>query len=51
MGISINDNLVDQLSSFIYSKEKVHLLPIKITKEILSETIINLENYIERKHK
>lgn len=50
MGIAIqNSERIDQVVEFIDSKEKVHLIPISITKEKLAETIIKLEEYNKTK--
>lgn len=48
MGIKIeNDELIEKVVEFIDSKEKVHLIPIKITKHRLKNAILSLEKYIE----
>lgn len=50
MGIELQEpTIVNQLVEFMDSKEKVHLIPIKITKEKLSETIEALEKYNKTK--
>lgn len=47
MKISLDDEeVIDQLVAFIDSKEKVHLLPIPITVDLLKQSIFELENYI-----
>ncbi|MGM0213724.1 iron-containing alcohol dehydrogenase family protein [Enterococcus sp. AZ109] len=47
MGIYPEDEaVIDQLVEFIDSKEKVHLIPLPITKEMLKTSIEKLENYI-----
>lgn len=47
MGIYPEDEaVIDQLVEFIDSKEKVHLIPLPITKEMLKTSIQELENYI-----
>ena len=43
-----DEAIIDRIATFIDSKEKVHLLPIPITKELLKESIYELENYIKR---
>lgn len=43
-----DEKILDDIVSFIDSKEKVHLIPISITSEILKETIFDLEKYIEK---
>lgn len=40
-----DEAVIDQLVEFIDSKEKVHLIPMTITKEKLKETIEKLEQY------
>ncbi|MGM0125986.1 hypothetical protein IGI37_003387 [Enterococcus sp. AZ194] len=50
MGIILEeDELMDALIGFIDTKEKVHLLPIKITKERLRSALIKLEEYMVEK--
>lgn len=44
-----DEAVIDQIVAFIDSKEKVHLLPIPITKELLKESMNELENYLEKK--
>lgn len=47
MGIYPEDEaVIDQLVEFIDSKEKVHLIPLTITKEKLKDTIERLEHYL-----
>lgn len=43
-----DEAVIDQIVAFIDSKEKVHLLPIPITKELLKESMNELENYLEK---
>lgn len=43
-----DEKVLDDIVSFIDSKEKVHLIPISITPEILKKTIFDLEKYIEK---
>lgn len=43
-----DEAIIDRIATFIDSKKKVHLLPIPITKELLKESIYELENYIKR---
>lgn len=40
--------VIDQLVAFVDSKEKVHLIPVSITKERLKKALLDLENYIEQ---
>lgn len=48
MGIYPKDEkIIDNIVSFINSKEKVHLIPISITPDLLKRTILNLEKYIK----
>ncbi|MEB5918941.1 iron-containing alcohol dehydrogenase family protein [Enterococcus innesii] len=48
MGIFPEDaQVIDQLVQFIDSKEKVHLIPVLITKECLKEAVLDLENYLK----
>lgn len=44
-----DENVIDDIVGFIDSKEKVHLIPISITPEILKKTIFELEKYIEKR--
>ena len=47
MGIYPDDpQVIDQLVAFVDSKEKVHLIPVTITKERLKQALLELENYI-----
>lgn len=41
-----DEAVIDQIVAFVDSKEKVHLLPIPITTDLLKESIIELENYL-----
>ena len=43
-----DEKVLDDIVSFIDSKEKVHLIPISITPGILKKTIFDLEKYIEK---
>lgn len=43
-----DEKVIDDIVSFINSKEKVHLIPISITPEILKKAIFNLEKYSEK---
>lgn len=43
-----DDAVIDNIVAFIDSKEKVHLLPMPITKELLKESLLELENYISK---
>src|SRR5699024_5038107 len=47
MDMELDEDTADGIVDFIFSKDKVHLIPVDITKEKLKETIKNLENYIE----
>ncbi|KPG73867.1 iron-containing alcohol dehydrogenase family protein [Enterococcus sp. RIT-PI-f] len=42
-----NEQTINQLVTFIYSKEKVHLIPVLITKERLKEAVLDLEIYLK----
>lgn len=44
-----DEAVIDQIVAFIDSKEKVHLLPIPITVDLLKESIFELENYINER--
>lgn len=47
MGIFPEDEgVLEKMVEFIDSKEKVHLIPVPITKELLFEAIVELEEYI-----
>jgi uncharacterized oxidoreductase len=49
MGIFPKEEAVlDQLVEFIDSKEKVHLIPVPITKDLLLDSIYELEKYITK---
>lgn len=49
MGIFPSDKQVmDDIISFIDSKEKVHLIPIEITPEILKKAVYDLEDYLKK---
>lgn len=48
MGIMPTEEILDDIVSFIYSKEKVHLIPIEITEEKIRQTIYDLEDYINK---
>lgn len=49
MGLYPHDEkVIDDIVSFINSKEKVHLIPVEITLEILKKKIFKLEKYIEK---
>ncbi|MGO3608346.1 MAG: iron-containing alcohol dehydrogenase family protein [Enterococcus sp.] len=41
-----DEAVIDLIVEFVDSKEKVHLLPIPITKNLLKESMFNLEKYI-----
>lgn len=41
-----DENVINDMVSFIDSKEKVHLIPISITPEILKKAIFDLEKYV-----
>lgn len=43
------DSVLDQIVEFIDSKEKVHLLPIPITVDLLKDSIFELEAYINER--
>ena len=43
-----DENVINNIIAFINSKEKVHLIPISITPEILKRAIFDLEKYMER---
>lgn len=48
MGIFPDDEKVlDDIVNFIDSKEKVHLIPIEITPEILKKAVLDLEEYLK----
>lgn len=47
MDMELDEDTADGIVDFIFSKDKVHLIPVDITKEKLKEAIKNLENYIE----
>ena len=42
-----DDKVINDIVAFIDSKEKVHLIPIEITPEILKKAIIDLEKYVK----
>ncbi|GCF95366.1 alcohol dehydrogenase [Enterococcus florum] len=44
-----DQSVIDHIVAFIDSKEKVHLIPLPITKELLKDSIFELENYINGK--
>lgn len=44
-----DEKVIDYIVNFINSKEKVHLIPISITPEILKKAIFDLEKYIEER--
>ena len=44
-----DEAVIDQIVAFVDSKEKVHLLPIPITVDLLKESIFELENYINER--
>lgn len=47
MGVYPEDeSVLEKMVEFIDSKEKVHLIPVPITKELLFDAIIELEEYI-----
>ncbi|MDH6364940.1 putative oxidoreductase [Enterococcus sp. PF1-24] len=51
MGMFPEDEaVIESLVEFIDSKEKVHLIPIPITKELLRDSIYKLEDYIAEKN-
>lgn len=43
-----DETVIDQIVTFVDSKEKVHLLPIPITVDLLKESIFELEKYINQ---
>ena len=50
MGIFPEDEaLIDAIIEFVDGKEKVHLIPVTITKELLKKSIYNLEDYVKEK--
>ena len=49
MDIYPEENVIDEIIEFIDSKEKVHLIPITITKETLKKAVIALEEYMIKK--
>ena len=50
MGIFPEDQeLIEKIVQFIDSKEKVHLIPIKINQAVLRQAIFDLENYMSEK--
>ncbi|MBL1230223.1 iron-containing alcohol dehydrogenase family protein [Enterococcus sp. BWB1-3] len=50
MGIYPEDEtVIDAIVKFIDSKEKVHLIPVTITEDLLKESIYQLEEYIKGK--
>lgn len=44
-----DEAVIDQITAFIDSKEKVHLLPIPITVDLLKKSIFELEDYLNKK--
>lgn len=44
-----DEAVIDQIVAFVDSKEKVHLLPIPITVDLLKEAIVELEEYISKR--
>ncbi|WP_034551756.1 iron-containing alcohol dehydrogenase family protein [Carnobacterium funditum] len=49
MGIFPKDEMIlEQIVQFIDSKEKVHLIPVPITKDLLLNSIFELEKYINK---
>lgn len=46
MKMSIDEDTRQNIVEFVYSKDKVHLLPIEVTKEKLHNAILELEEYI-----
>ncbi|MFD2306891.1 iron-containing alcohol dehydrogenase family protein [Enterococcus termitis] len=51
MTIYPEEAVIDEIVSFIDSKEKVHLIPVTTTKESLKRALISLEEYIKEKRK
>ncbi|MDT2759544.1 iron-containing alcohol dehydrogenase family protein [Enterococcus xiangfangensis] len=43
-----DETVIDQIVAFMDSKDKVHLLPIPITTDLLKKSIFALENYINK---
>ncbi|MBO0451232.1 MULTISPECIES: iron-containing alcohol dehydrogenase family protein [Enterococcus] len=43
-----DEAVIDQIVAFIDSKEKVHLLPLPITTDLLKKSIFELENYMNK---
>ncbi|OTO72103.1 MULTISPECIES: iron-containing alcohol dehydrogenase family protein [unclassified Enterococcus] len=48
MGLFPAEEVIDKIVAFVDSKEKVHLVPIPMTSELLKESVIELENYINK---
>lgn len=44
----LTDKEMEEMTKYMDSKEKIHLLPIEINQEILKETFIKLEEYINK---
>lgn len=42
------ESLLKDIIQFVNSKQKVHLLPIEINENVLTEALIKLENYINK---
>ncbi len=49
MGLYPEPAVIDAIITFIESKEKVHLIPVVVTKETLRQSFDQLEDYIQRK--
>lgn len=50
MGIYPEDEtVIDEIVAFIYSKKKVHLIPVPITEAGLKQAVYQLEEYMENK--
>ncbi|MDN6159766.1 MAG: iron-containing alcohol dehydrogenase family protein [Tetragenococcus koreensis] len=47
----VSDDTINKITSFINSKEKVHLIPIEINNEKLQKAIFDLEEYIKHDSK
>lgn len=47
----LDDKDMDLIVEFMDGKEKVHLVPIDITKELLKQKLIELEQYVSEKSK
>ena len=44
----LTDKEMEELTKYMDSKEKIHLLPIEINQDVLKETFIKLEEYLNK---